>query len=157
MGQTLDCSCKGIGEFAQLHRPEEAIPDSYDNLWTTCEPGFNNAQNNPPLREASHIDFVHEKRHMDVGGWGVGACDVSLWKSWRILIVWWKFLIFWNYLHKGYQIQHFHKCIYILSTYVRSLSVPGFALSVLLLLPQRASLKRASKAAILIYIFYICG
>ena len=22
------------------------------------------------LREASHIDFVHEKRHMDVGGWG---------------------------------------------------------------------------------------
>ena len=28
--------------------------------------------------EASHIDFVHEKRHMDVGGWGgVGACDVS--------------------------------------------------------------------------------
>ena len=34
-----------------------------------------------PSREASHIDFVHEKRHMDVGGWrgggGVGACDVS--------------------------------------------------------------------------------
>ena len=30
------------------------------------------------IREASHIDFVHEKRHMDVGGWGgVGACDVS--------------------------------------------------------------------------------
>ena len=25
------------------------------------------------LREASHIDFVHEKRHMDVGGWGVGT------------------------------------------------------------------------------------
>ena len=24
--------------------------------------------------EASHIDFVHEKRHMDVGG--AGACDV---------------------------------------------------------------------------------
>ena len=31
-------------------------------------------------REASHIDFVHEKRHMDDGGGGgggrVGACDV---------------------------------------------------------------------------------
>ena len=28
----------------------------------------------------SDIDFVHEKRHMDVGGWGgggVSACDVS--------------------------------------------------------------------------------
>ena len=22
------------------------------------------------LREASHIDFVHDKRHVDVGGWG---------------------------------------------------------------------------------------
>ena len=34
----------------------------------------------PKLREASRIDFVHEKRHIDVGGgggWGVGACDVS--------------------------------------------------------------------------------
>ena len=33
------------------------------------------------VREASHIDFVHEKRHMDVGGEGegVGACDVSRW------------------------------------------------------------------------------
>ena len=29
------------------------------------------------FREASHIDFVHKKRHMDVGGWGVGACDIS--------------------------------------------------------------------------------
>ena len=29
MGQTLDCFCKCI-EFTQLHRPEEAIPDSYD-------------------------------------------------------------------------------------------------------------------------------
>ena len=36
-------------------------------------------QRNGELREASHIDFVHEKRHMDVrgGGGGVGACDVS--------------------------------------------------------------------------------
>ena len=36
------------------------------------------------FREASHIDFVHDKRHMDVMGWGggewVGACDVSRWK-----------------------------------------------------------------------------
>ena len=29
MGQTLDCFCKGT-EFAQSHRPEEAIPDSHD-------------------------------------------------------------------------------------------------------------------------------
>ena len=35
MGQTLDCFCKGI-EFTQSHRPEEAIPHSYDK----CEPGL---------------------------------------------------------------------------------------------------------------------
>ena len=30
------------------------------------------------VREASHIDFVYKKRHMDVGQGGrVGACDVS--------------------------------------------------------------------------------
>ena len=30
------------------------------------------------LGKRPHIDFVHEKRHMDVGGYGeVGACDVS--------------------------------------------------------------------------------
>ena len=23
--------------------------------------------------QSSHIDFVHEKRHMDVGGWGMEA------------------------------------------------------------------------------------
>ena len=35
MGQTLDCFGKGR-EFTQSHRPEEAIPDSYDK----CEPGL---------------------------------------------------------------------------------------------------------------------
>ena len=35
MGQTLDCFDKGI-EFTQSHRPEEAIPDSYDK----CEPAL---------------------------------------------------------------------------------------------------------------------
>ena len=41
-------------------------------------------QNKTRLREASYIDFVHEKRHMFVwgagggGGGGVGSCDVSL-------------------------------------------------------------------------------
>ena len=35
MGQTLDSFSKGI-EFTQSHRPEDAIPDSYDK----CEPGF---------------------------------------------------------------------------------------------------------------------
>ena len=39
------------------------------------------------LREASHIDFVHEKRHMDVGGGGGGGCDISREKSWKISIV----------------------------------------------------------------------
>ena len=34
------------------------------------------ARSGNALKEA-HIDFVHEKRHMDVGGRGVGACDVS--------------------------------------------------------------------------------
>ena len=29
------------------------------------------------LREASHIDFVHEKRHMDVGRWGGGLAPVT--------------------------------------------------------------------------------
>ena len=37
------------------------------------------------LGEASHIDFVHEKRHVDVGGGGggrwIGPCDVSRWKT----------------------------------------------------------------------------
>ena len=35
MGEILDCFCKGV-QFAQLHRPEEAIPVSYDKY----EPGF---------------------------------------------------------------------------------------------------------------------
>ena len=35
MGQTSDCSCKGI-ESTQSHRLEEAIPDSYDK----CETRF---------------------------------------------------------------------------------------------------------------------
>ena len=35
MGQTLDCFGK-VMEFTQLHRPEEAIPDSSDK----CEPGL---------------------------------------------------------------------------------------------------------------------
>ena len=35
MGQTLDCFCKGI-EFIQSHRPEEAIPNTYDKF----EPGL---------------------------------------------------------------------------------------------------------------------
>ena len=41
------------------------------------------------IREASHIDFVHEKRHMDVGGWGGGLAPVTFLgeKSWKISIV----------------------------------------------------------------------
>ena len=35
MGQTLDYFCKGV-EFTQSHRPEEAIPDSYDK----CDPSL---------------------------------------------------------------------------------------------------------------------
>ena len=36
MGEILHCFRDGI-EFTQSHRPEEAIPDSYDK----CEPGLN--------------------------------------------------------------------------------------------------------------------
>ena len=35
MGEKLDCFCKGM-EFAQSHRPEEAVSDSY----VKCEPGL---------------------------------------------------------------------------------------------------------------------
>ena len=45
MGQTLDSFCKGI-EFTQSHRPEEAIPHSYDK----CEPG---------LRKANGMALIH--------------------------------------------------------------------------------------------------
>ena len=38
------------------------------------------------FREASHIDFVYEKRHMDVGGGGL-APVTFLEKSWKISIV----------------------------------------------------------------------
>ena len=53
-------------------------------------------QRNGELREASHIGFVHEKRHMDVGGWGGGLAPVTFLgeKSWKISIVCKKFLIF---------------------------------------------------------------
>ena len=43
-----------------------------------------------PSREASHIDFVHEKRHMDVGGGGGGGLAPVTFlgeKSWKISIV----------------------------------------------------------------------
>ena len=73
MGQTLDCFCKGI-EFAQSHRPEEAIPYSYDK----CEPD-SKAFHRPvspdftpnistkmfyPNRLVSHISFIfHDMEH----------------------------------------------------------------------------------------------
>ena len=66
------------------------------------------------VREASNIDFVHEKRHMDVWRWGELALVMFLGgKSWKISKVCWKFLIFWNHLFKLYKIQHFSKRIYI--------------------------------------------
>ena len=85
------------------------------------------------LREASHIDFVHEKRHMDVGGGG-GVAPVTFLgeKLGKISIVCWKFIIFWNYLYKVYKIQHFRMYICILSIFVCSLSDPGLSKSVLL-------------------------
>ena len=47
------------------------------------------------VREASHIDFVHEKRHMHVGGVGRLAPVTFLGeKSWKISIVCLKFFIF---------------------------------------------------------------
>ena len=47
-------------------------------------------QRNGELREASHIDFVHEKRHMDVRGVGGGVLALVTFlgeKSWEILTV----------------------------------------------------------------------
>ena len=49
-------------------------------------------QNGCCLKEASHIDFVHEKRHMDVGWLGGGALVMFLGeKSQKISIVCLKF------------------------------------------------------------------
>ena len=55
------------------------------------------------FREASHIDFVHEKRHMHVGGGGGGVAPVTFLveKSWKISIV------CRNHLYKVHKIQHF--------------------------------------------------
>ena len=41
------------------------------------------------LREVSHIDFVHERRYMDVGGWGGELAPVTFLgeKSRKISIV----------------------------------------------------------------------
>ena len=46
-------------------------------------------------------------------------------KSWKISTVLENFLIFKNHLYKVYKMQHFRKCIYILSIFVCSLSGPG--------------------------------
>ena len=40
------------------------------------EAGFDSVREAHSSGEASLIDFVHEKRHMDVGEGGVGACNV---------------------------------------------------------------------------------
>ena len=51
-------------------------------------------QNGCCLREALHIDFVHEKRHMDVGWWGGGGVALVMFlgeKSQKISIVCLKF------------------------------------------------------------------
>ena len=55
-------------------------------------------------------------------------------KSWKISIVCLKFLIFLNRLYKVYKIQHFRKCICILGIFSCSLSGPGLAPSVFILL-----------------------
>ena len=46
-----------------------------------------NVTNHMNFREASHIDFVHEKRHMDVGGGGLAPVTFLGEKSWKISIV----------------------------------------------------------------------
>ena len=81
------------------------------------------------IREAKHIDFVRERRHMDVCGRGGGLAPVTflgekIVESFDSLE---KFFISCNHLYKVCKIQHFHKCIYILSIFVCSLSGPGLA------------------------------
>ena len=71
------------------------------------------------LREASHIDFVHEKRHMDVGGWGgegVGACfSVKIMENFDSMFE--NFYILKSSI-QSIQNPAFCKCIYISSIFV---------------------------------------
>ena len=70
---------------------------------------------------SSHIDFVNEKRPLDVTGQG----------DWRFLRFSVKnFEIIYTKYTTVHKIQHFRKCIYILSIFVCSLSGPGLAPSV---------------------------
>ena len=55
------------GKFGKLHKMF-----CLQNIMCTTH-AFLNVFVDPTLREASHIDFDHEKCHMDVGGGGGGG------------------------------------------------------------------------------------
>ena len=60
-------------------------------------------------------------------------------------------LKFFNILKSSIQmhkIQHFHKCIHILSIFLCSLSIPGFAPTVLLYVYTQRSILKAAKLAV---------
>ena len=99
-----------------------------------------------------HISQILGKRHISIlstrnviwtlGDEGIGACDVSRWKSWKISIVCSKIFIFWIHLYKVYKIQHFRKCIYML------IINPGLAARVLLYFySQLSTINNASEAS----------
>ena len=100
-------------------------------------------QRTPWVREASYIDLSTRNVIWMLGGGGVGACDVSRWKTWKISIVCKFVLIFWNHRYKVHKIQHFHKCICILSIFLCSLSGP--APSVLLYVYTQHSILKFAK------------
>ena len=62
-----------LSNYVHMTSPQKIISDC-DSLIPLPEfQLFLFHQNGCCLREASHIDFVHEKRLMDVGWWGGGG------------------------------------------------------------------------------------
>ena len=58
------------------------------------------------LRKASHIDFLHIKHRMDMGGGG-GVAPVTFLIVCIYIYSLTKIFIFWNHLYKVHKIQHF--------------------------------------------------
>ena len=63
------------------------------------------------------------------GGGGRGLALVTFFgeKSWKISIVWWTFLVFWNHILTKYTKSSIFISVFTLRIYVCSLSAPGFS------------------------------
>ena len=70
------------GKFGKLHKMMFRL----QNIVCTTR-AFLNVFVDPALREVSHIDFDHEKCHMDVGGGGLVSVTFLGEKLWKISIV----------------------------------------------------------------------